>query len=162
MLRRLTYLFILSFVSISTYAQVFTSTEASEEELDMLDPMSQYFRDDYEEDGSKNKIQRLLDKANSYYNKMWYAEAAEIYDKIYQENPKEASNELLQKAGDAHYFNSNMKKANEYYEKLFKANKKELTNQELFRYGHTLQGIGRHTKAKRIMKLLTTRLMLHK
>lgn len=153
MLRK-SLLIIFSVLSFSINAQVVSSAEISEEELELIGPMADSIEDPVEDKTLDNRTQRLMAKADGFYNKMWYAEASQIYDKILEENPGKSSRELLQKAGDAHYFNSNMKMANKWYEKLYKKHRKELDNEELFKYGHILQGVGRYAKAKRVMRIV--------
>ncbi len=100
-----------------------------------------------------NGNERLLEKANSYFNKMWYSEAADIYELILEEEGKNASYEIIQKAADAHYYNTNMERAYYWYDILFKEYKSEMSNDNIFKYAHALKGTGKYARAKRLMKL---------
>lgn len=102
-------------------------------------------------------ISKMLDRANTYYDKMWYAEAAELYDAALKKEPSSATPDLLQRAGDAHYFNSEMEKAHFWYNKLFELFKDDLTDTDYFRYAHVLKGTGRYRKAKRLLKVFKDR-----
>ena len=96
---------------------------------------------------------KLLEKADSYFDKMWYAEAAELYELILDENPENRSFEIIRKAGDAHYFNTNMERAFHWYDILYNQYKSEMRSDNLFKYAHTLKGTGKYGRAKRLMKL---------
>ena len=102
-------------------------------------------------------VSKMLDRANTYYDDMWYAEAAELYDVALKKEPSSATPELLQRAGDAHYFNSEMEKAFFWYNKLFELFKDDLTDTDYFRYAHVLKGTGRYRKAKRLLKVFKDR-----
>lgn len=101
----------------------------------------------------KSYVEKLVSKADNYFGKMWYSEAAELYDLALDKNAKGFSQELLQRAGDAHYFNSNMERAHFWYSKLYDSHKDNLADSDYFRYAHALKGIGRYQKAKRILRI---------
>lgn len=44
---------------------------------------------------------KLLERANLYFDKMWYAEAAELYEDALSKGDKFYSKEIIQKAADA-------------------------------------------------------------
>ena len=96
---------------------------------------------------------KLLEKADSYFDKMWYAEAAELYEMILNENPANQSFEIIRKAGDAHYFNTNMERAFHWYDLLYSKYKSDMRADNLFKYAHSLKGTGKYGRAKRLMKL---------
>ncbi len=99
----------------------------------------------------KNKLVR---KADGLFDKMWYAEAAKYYDLAIEESEGEPSQYLLSRAGDAHYFNSNIKQAYEWYNKLYKNYENDISDNTLFNYVHTLKGTGRKRRANRVMAVL--------
>jgi len=68
--------------------------------------------------GRDPKKSKLMDKADYYFDKMWYAEAAELYEKALSKEGDNHSFDALQRAGDAHFFNTNMEKAYNWYNKL--------------------------------------------
>lgn len=94
-----------------------------------------------------------INKANEYFDKMWYAEAAALYEKALGKESDNYSPEILQKAGDAHYFNTNMKRACFWYDKLYDMYKLDMNPDYLFKYAHTLKGSGKYGRAKRMMRL---------
>ncbi len=96
---------------------------------------------------------KLLEKADQYFDKMWYAEAADLYEMLLAENQDQYGFKVLQRAGDAHYFNTNMERAHFWYEQLFSRFKDDMTSDNLFKYAHSLKGIGKYRRAKRLMKL---------
>lgn len=97
---------------------------------------------------------RLQRKADGFFDRMWYAEAAKFYDLAIEESKERPSIFLLARAGDSHYFNSNMKQAYEIYNRLYKEYEDEISENTLFNYVHSLKGTGRVRRANRIMAAL--------
>ena len=96
---------------------------------------------------------KLLEKADLYFDKMWYAEAAELYEMILNENPENQTFEVMRKAGDSHYFNTNMERALYWYDRLYTKYKSDMRSENLFKYAHSLKGTGKYGRAKRLMRL---------
>jgi len=96
---------------------------------------------------------KLIQKADHYFNKMWYAEAAEIYEQALLKGDKYYSTEIIQKVADAHYYNTNMEKAYEWYTVLYENYGKELSAENMFKYAHSLKGTGKYARSKRLMRL---------
>ncbi|MEM9143102.1 MAG: OmpA family protein, partial [Bacteroidota bacterium] len=96
---------------------------------------------------------KIIQKADFYFNKMWYAQAAELYETALERNEKNHSFDILRKAGDAHYFNTNMEGAYRWYTKLYENYKNQLDAEYIFKYAHALKGTGKYTKSKRMMRL---------
>ena len=96
---------------------------------------------------------KLIQKADSYFNKMWYAEAAELYEQALRKGKNNYTADIIQKAADAHYFNTNMEKAYEWYNVLYEQQGKDFSPENTFRYSHTLKGTGKYGRAKRLMRL---------
>ncbi len=105
--------------------------------------------------GSKS---RTLQKADAYFDKMWYAKAAELYEEALSKGGDNYAPEVIQRAGDAYYFNTNMEQAYHWYNKLYDEYGKEMSNDFLFKYAHSLKGIGKYNRAKRLMKLYNKRM----
>ncbi len=99
------------------------------------------------------KSNSWINKANTYFDQMRYAEAAELYEKGLEKTPDVSSLEIFQKAGDAHYFNTNMERAYYWYHQLYKTYKADMRPEYLFKYAHTLKGAGKYGRAKRMMRL---------
>ncbi len=109
-------------------------------------------------------------QADKLFKRMWYKEAAELYErelssldrkkdrnkdkKKYRNKNSEEDNYLrvLKKAGDAYYFNTDMENANRHYDKLIATYYPEVNPEYIFRYAHSLEGIGEYSQAKRWMK----------
>lgn len=118
-----------------------------EEPTSLLLPLSQ-------KGGAKDppNLEKLIEKADNYFHKMWYAEAAELYETAL-EQMQDPSFKIIEKAGDSHYFNTNMERAYHWYNLLFEKYRKELSADNLFKYAHSLKGTGRYGRAKRLMRL---------
>ena len=138
-----------------------TKEELSLEEVtyDMLSPIEEDKNDvskvrgtNFNEKTSPNAT-RLIQKADQYFDKMWYAEAAELYEEALNKDANNYSLEILQKAGDSHYYNTNMERAYYYYNIIFERYEEEVSPDQIFKYAHTLKGTGKYSKSKRMMRL---------
>tara|TARA_R110002050_G_scaffold48356_3_gene112593 strand:- start:170029 stop:172191 length:2163 start_codon:yes stop_codon:yes gene_type:complete len=98
------------------------------------------------------KQNKLIKRADAYFEKMWYTEAAELYE-LALEDKANYSFEVLKKIGDAYYFNTDMQKAAEWYDILYTNYKDNMTADNYFKYAHTLKGTGNYSKAKRLMRI---------
>lgn len=94
--------------------------------------------------------QKSYTKADNLFEQMRYVEAAASYEKAFDRGDN--SMELLQKAGDSYYFNTNMEQANKWYDLLVSQYLKETNPEYLFRFAHSLEGIGDYSAAKKWMK----------
>ncbi|SNR24405.1 WD40-like Beta Propeller Repeat [Maribacter sedimenticola] len=106
----------------------------------------------------KETKDKLIQKADEYFDKMWYAEAAALYEKALTNSKSPYSEDVLKKAGDAHYFNTDMEKAYKWYHLLYEKYEKELSTDYLFKYAHSLKGTGNYKRSKRLMKLYNRKL----
>ncbi|MEH6745890.1 MAG: OmpA family protein [Maribacter arcticus] len=104
---------------------------------------------------SKNKI---VHKADEYFNKMWYEEAAKLYELALNKNNEGYTYEVIKKAGDAHYFNTDMEKAYKWYTILYENYESEMSSDYLFKYAHSIKGTGNYKRSKRLMKLYNRKL----
>lgn len=102
------------------------------------------------EESNKSKI---IQKADFYFDKMWYAEAAELYEQALNKDNENYTRDIIQKAADAYYFNTNMEKAYEWYHILYENYGKEMSAENIFKYAHSLKGTGKYTRAKRLIRL---------
>lgn len=96
---------------------------------------------------------KLLKKANAYFDKMWYAESAELYEKALAKGEQHYTFDVIQKAADAHYYNTNMEKAHHWYDILYSKYGKEMSADNVFKYAHSLKGTGKYAHSKRLMRL---------
>ena len=94
--------------------------------------------------------QKSYEKADKFFNQMRYVEAAKAYEKGIDRGDN--SMEVLQKAGDAYYFNTDMEQANKWYDLLISRYRGEVHPEYLFRFAHTLRGIGNYKSANKWMK----------
>ncbi len=119
---------------------------------DMLSDVNNTGAENYIAAGNPNKS-KLIQKADHYFGKMWYAEAAELYEEALEKDENNYSFEVIQKAGDAHYFNTNMEKALYWYDILYNKYGKDMSADNIFKYAHSLKGTGKYARAKRLMRL---------
>lgn len=96
---------------------------------------------------------KLIQKADDYFDKMWYAEAAELYEQALNKKDKNHSYEIIQKAADSYYYNTNMEKAYEWYNILYTKFGKDMSADNIFKYAHSLKGNGKYARSKRLMRL---------
>lgn len=99
--------------------------------------------------------QKKYKKADGLFDKMRYIEAAKVYEKAIDKGDN--SIEVLQKAGDAYYFNTDMEGANKWYDLLMTQYLEQVNPEYIFRFAHSLEGIGEHKQAKKWMKLFAKR-----
>ncbi|MGB5646128.1 MAG: hypothetical protein WBM55_03330, partial [Muriicola sp.] len=101
----------------------------------------------------KAPLNKILEKADEYFDKMWYAEAADLYESFLTNNKDNYTYEVIQKAGDSHYFNSNMERAYYWYDILYNRYNDDISAENIFKYAHSLKGTGKYARAKRLMRL---------
>jgi len=101
---------------------------------------------------------QTIKKADEYFSKMWYAEASTLYEEALL-NKKNYSYEVLQKAGDAHYFNTNMEEAYKWYDILFDEYEDQMTADNIFKYAHALKGTGKYGRSKRLMRIYNKKMI---
>ncbi|MDG1571491.1 OmpA family protein [Robiginitalea sp. M366] len=120
--------------------------DASEEELAENTYLIQ-------QDPGEKSPDKLIRKADEYFDKMWYAEAAELYESAIAREPSNADARVLKNVADAHYFNTNMERALYWYDRLYDLQSDRMSAENLFRYAHSLKGNGKYARANRFMKL---------
>ena len=134
-----------SVVNNSTSTKMPPLTEHTSSKTELL---SQNFAGD-----TNPSMDKLVQKADLYFDKMWYAEAAELYEMALAKDKNNYSYTIIQKAGDSHYFNTNMEQAYQWYDLLYSKYGKEMSADNLFKYAHSLKGTGKYARAKRLMRL---------
>ncbi len=103
---------------------------------------------------------KLLEKADAYFDKMWYAEAAELYEQALAKGEKNYSYDVIQRAADSHYFNTNMEKAYHWYNMLYDNYGDEMSADNVFKYAHSLKGTGKYARSKRLMRLYNKKMKI--
>lgn len=99
-------------------------------------------------------------KADKLFHRMWYKEAAALYEREFEKlekikNSKRDREEyvrLLKKAGDSYFFNTEMESAHRWYDKLVADYYQDVDAEYIFRYAHSLEGVGKYKEAKQWMK----------
>ncbi|WP_095075032.1 OmpA family protein [Tenacibaculum jejuense] len=104
------------------------------------------------------EIESSTPKADKLFKRMWYKEAAQAYEtelnSLNRKKDKKDDNYLrvLKRTGDAYFFNTDMENAYRVYDKLISTYYPNINPEYIFRYAHSLEGIGRYNEAKRWMK----------
>ena len=88
--------------------------------------------------------QHKFKKGEALFNNLAYAEAAEEYEHQIAKIDKEVSTSVLERIGDCYYFNTDMSSANKWYREVLRREQDNLDAEYLFRYAHTLEGMGKH------------------
>jgi len=96
---------------------------------------------------------KLIKKADFYFDKMWYAEAAALYEDALNKGEKNYSYDIIQKAADSYYFNTDMEQAHKWYSILYDEYGKEMSADNVFKYAHSLKGTGKYARSKKLMRL---------
>ena len=106
------------------------------------------------------QAQAGLKQSNKQYDRWAYIESATIYEKVLKRGF--VSQDLLEKLGNAYYFNARYQEANKHYEQLFTeyANE-EIATEYYYRYGQTLQHTGNETEAQRYYDLFVSKAGSH-
>ncbi len=94
--------------------------------------------------------------ADTNFDNLLYIRAARQYESIFQKG--DDSQNVLQRLGDAYFFNTDMENAVKWYGLLFSKYEKTLQPEYAFRYIHALKGVGNYRLAKAIMKIYTKKL----
>src|SRR5690606_2455824 len=93
------------------------------------------------------QAQAGLKKSNKEYDQWAYIESATIYEKVLKRGY--SSQDLLEKLGNAYYFNGRYAEANAQYERLFtEYGNEEIATEYYYRYAQTLQHTGNDVDAK--------------
>ena len=132
-------------------AQTRTETSPSDESLKHLEGLSDKKLSKYVR--KEGITEKLIEKGNEYFNKMWYAEAARIYDIVLEKSEAKHTLELLSKAGDSHYYSGNMEKSYKWYNELYQLYTDEIPEDTFFKYTQTLKGTGKYRRAAALTKL---------
>ncbi len=96
---------------------------------------------------------KLIRKADVYYDKLWFAEAADLYETALRRSPENASARVIKRLADSHYFNTDMERALYWYDQLYQMEADQMSAENLFRYAHSLKGNGKYSRARRFMRL---------
>ncbi len=118
-----------------------------------------------------NAQKSSTEKADRLYERMWYKEAAALYEIELKRIDKKTSGKntylendelsdlirILKRAGDSYFFNTDMKNAHRWYDKLISDYYSDIESEYILRYAHSLQGVGKSKEAKRWMKEFSKR-----
>lgn len=96
--------------------------------------------------GYSQKLKEV--KADKQYDKFAYVDAIKTYERLFEKGYK--SQEMLQKLGNAYYFNADLEKANKWYTELF-ALTQELDPEYYYRYSQTLKSVKDYKKADEML-----------
>ncbi|WP_264561196.1 tetratricopeptide repeat protein [Flavobacterium sp. N2155] len=95
------------------------------------------------------QAQAGLNTADKDYNQWAYVDAIGIYEKV--ANRGYAGKDVLEKLGNAYYFNARYGEAQKHYERLFKEfGNENIGSEYYYRYAQTLQHVGKESESKSI------------
>ncbi|MGN7513457.1 MAG: OmpA family protein [Allomuricauda sp.] len=97
---------------------------------------------------------KLIEKGNEYFDKMWYAESARIFDLVLEKTNAEHTLTLLSRAGDSHYYTGNLEKSYKWYNELYQRYQDQMQEDTFFKYTQTLKGTGKYRRAAALTKIL--------
>ena len=95
--------------------------------------------------------QLQYNNADRNFENLFYVKAAAQYERIIQRG--DHSQAILQRVGDAYFFNTDMQNAAKWYSELFAKYEDAVAPEYAFRYIHALKGIGNYRLAKALMKV---------
>lgn len=95
--------------------------------------------------------QKSKSRAEKNFENFYYIDAAKEYARKVRRG--DDSQETLQRLGDTYYNNADMENAVEWYGQLFSKYERTLTLEYIFKYIHTLKGVGNYELAKALMKI---------
>ena len=87
-------------------------------------------------------------KADKQYDKFAYVDAIKTYERLFEKGYK--SQEMLQKLGNAYYFNADLEKANKWYTELF-ALTQDVEPEYYYRYSQSLKSVKDYKKADEML-----------
>jgi outer membrane protein OmpA-like peptidoglycan-associated protein/Tol biopolymer transport system component len=87
-------------------------------------------------------------KADKNYDKFAYIDAIKTYERVAEKGFK--TPDMLQKIGNAYYYNTDLVNAEKWYGELF-AMTDEVEPEYFFRYAQSLKGVGNYAKADEMM-----------
>ncbi len=137
---------LLAAVANDTSADTNTKTLSKEFESLSRKQLAKFMR-------KKGTTDKLIKKADEYFGKMWYAEAARIYDMVLEKSEAKHTFNLLSNAGDSHYYSGNLEKSYKWYHELYETYRELITEEKFFKYAHSLKGTGRYRRAAKLTKL---------
>jgi outer membrane protein OmpA-like peptidoglycan-associated protein len=120
---------------------------------DMIDETNEQVEKSKKNSKGSGYKTKLIERADIYFDKMWYSEAAALYEEALAKGEKNYSYEIIQKAADSYYFNTEMEKAYEWYNVLYEEYGKEMSADNVFKYAHSLKGTGKYARSKKLMRL---------
>lgn len=95
--------------------------------------------------------QKSRNQANKDFENFHYIDAAKAYERKVRKG--DDSQETLERLGDTYYKNANMENAVKWYGQLFSKYERTLTLEYIFKYIHSLKGVGNYELAKALMKI---------
>ncbi len=95
--------------------------------------------------------QESKSRAEKDFEDFSYIDAAKEYERKVVKG--DDSQETLQRLGDAYYNNVDMANASKWYGQLFSKYERTLSPEYIFKYIHSLKGIGNYPLAKALMKI---------
>ena len=144
---------LLMLISISGWSQV-ANLEFEDDDVSVEEILETVNFQNLEE--VRATADRLMKRADMYYDRMWYAQASEIYDQVRSMTAdKEWSKRLLERGGDSYYFISAMDNAYDWFEPLYARYGSQMTEAQVYRFVHVLKGTGNEDRANELLYQLS-------
>ena len=89
-----------------------------------------------------------VSRADKNYDKLAYIDAIKVYERVFEKGYK--TPDMLQKLGNAYYFNAELEKAAKWYGELFTLTQ-DLDPEYYYRYAQSLKSIKEYGKADDMM-----------
>lgn len=95
---------------------------------------------------------RSVLKANKTYDQFSYIKAINIYERIAEKNPANASADIYKKLGNSYYFNADYKSASKWYGKLIDLKDANTEPDYIYRYAQTLKALEDYVQSDNLMQ----------
>ncbi|MES2574175.1 MAG: OmpA family protein [Bacteroidota bacterium] len=90
-----------------------------------------------------------LERAKRFFDRTYYTEAIQLYEKIVSEKP---STEVVRNLADSYYYTNDFKNAQRYYRLLIKSYNQDLDRNYYFKFAQTLKGTNSYEEAHTVLK----------
>ena len=149
--RLFSLLFIFS-ISFTSWAQIAGNQfEDDENSLEQKEEQTFLTAED-----TRSTANRLMQRADNYFDRMWYAQAGELYDQVKELlSEKDWTKRLLERGGDSYYYQSELDQAYSWFDPLYLRYGSQLSEAQIYRFVHVLKGTGKEEQANEMLYQLS-------
>ena len=149
---RLFSLLLIFSISFSSWAQI-AENQFEDEEATLEQTQQQNF---LSAEDARSTANRLMQRADTYFDRMWYAQAGELYDQVKGLlSEKEWTKRLLERGGDSYYYQSELDQAYSWFDPLYLRYGSQLSEAQIYRFVHVLKGTGQEEQANEMLYQLS-------